>query len=486
VSGPASVLVVTGVLTLCGLGVLALLGTARSPAELLGAAGLAPLAGMAWVGVACATLATLGARLSVAGLVLLTLATAGGGALRMRSATRPTAETRPWTTSPLDRGFLVSALVLLTVLGVAALAAFHDKPLAEYDGWAIWGMKARALAELGSAPTAVFAGEAYERLHLEYPLLLPSLYALPLQAAETFTSNTMILQSLAIGVAGLVAIWALLRDRVRPGLLVAFVAATAAMPAFFGQLGTGYADVPLAVFVGAGLAAAARWLVDRRADWLVLSALFFAAAALTKNEGLLFAASAYVALFVAARGRRRAVALAAAAVALAYAPWRAYVAVHDLGAPDYDLSSTFDVGWVADRIDRAPAAAEALLVQMIEERLFGLVLLLGIACTALALLAGARQLAVLAGGFAGLSLAGLTWIYVLSPYELSFFLSTNKERVVMSLVVGLGALSPLLVEESCRALARGRPQQAAAGSGQASGAPRSRRSSTSSAGETSP
>jgi hypothetical protein len=356
---------------------------------------------------------------------------------------------------------VVASLGAMAVVAAFALAGFRDKPLAEYDGWAIWGMKARALATLGSADQAVFASDAYARLHLEYPLLLPTLHALPLQAADGFASNTVLLSALAIGVAGLLAIWAILREAVQAPVLLAFVAAIACAPAFLLQLQTGYADVPLAVLVAAGLAASGRWLVRDEGPWLALAALFFAAAALTKNEGMLFASSALVPLLAVARQRRRAVAAALAAVALTYVPWRVYMLVHDLEAPDYDLSSSFDIPFVAGRLDRVPVAGEQLLRDALEPRQLGLLLVLGLASVLVALLAGRRELGLLAGGFALLSFAGLTWIYVLTPYDVAFFLSTNSTRVVVTPVLALAALTPLLVAESSRALG-GEPTDATA------------------------
>ncbi len=113
------------------------------------------------------------------------------------------------------------------------------------------------------------------------------------------------------GSPGLQRCVGLLRDRVRASILLPFVAALATAPAFFGQLATGYANVPLAMFVAAGVVAAARWLLDDARALLILTTLFVAAACLTKNEGLLFGAATLVALVIAAEGRRRAVLVSA-------------------------------------------------------------------------------------------------------------------------------------------------------------------------------
>lgn len=82
--------------------------------------------------------------------------------------------------------------------------------------------------------------------------------------------------------------------------------------------------------------------------------------------------------------------------------------------------SSFDLAFVGDRADRAPTAALELLEQALAPRQFGLLVLLGLAAIAVSLVLGHRPLGLFAGGFATLSLVGLTWIYVLTPYDLAF------------------------------------------------------------------
>jgi hypothetical protein len=43
---------------------------------------------------------------------------------------------------------------------------------------------------------------------------------------------------------------------------------------------------------------------------------------------------------------------------------------------------------------------------------------------------------------------GLSWIYVISHYEYSYYLDSTKERVVASIVVGLAALTPLIATQA--------------------------------------
>ena len=199
----AAIVATVLVQTLAGLGVLAVVGLASTLRDLLRNAAVAPLAGMAWTGIVGATLATFGLRLSIAGLVILTIGTCLGGARRMRRhagdsrRSERTRSTRSW----LDRAAAAAALLALGAVAVSAARMFHVKPLAEYDGWAMWGMKSRAIASLGAADPDVFASSAYSRLHLEYPLLLPSLHALPLQLVDGFPSNVVVLSCFAVGAA---------------------------------------------------------------------------------------------------------------------------------------------------------------------------------------------------------------------------------------------------------------------------------------------
>ena len=82
-----------------------------------------------------------------------------------------------------------------------------------------------------------------------------------------------------------------------------------------------------------------------------------------------------------------------------YAPWRAYVAIHDLGAPDYDLASSFNVPWVVRRLDRVPEAGKRCSEWRRRGYQFGLLLALGVAAIVVTLLVGPRRLGVFGSAF---------------------------------------------------------------------------------------
>jgi hypothetical protein len=257
---------------------------------------------------------------------------------------------------------------LVAVAGGAALVAllveygraFAAAPLNRYDAWAIWALKGHALYAFGWADPAVFAGDAYRFANLDYPLALPSLEAIDFRAMAAFDTRLVHLQFLLLLVAALAALGALLRDRVPALILWPALLALAAAPAVFDQLLTAYADVPLALTVAVGVAAAGRWLVTDERPALAVAAVAFAAALLTKNEGLLFVLAAFAGLLAAAPTRWGALAVAAAADVLLLVPWRVYTAVYGLHNKDYNLTDSFDLHHIAGRLGVAPIAFRTL------------------------------------------------------------------------------------------------------------------------------
>ena len=143
-----------------------------------------------------------------------------------------------------------------------------------------------------------------------------------------FDGTLVHLQLLGLAIAFVGGAWVLLREHTPPVLLAATLLAVVTAPAFLLQLQTNFADVPR------GDADRARRGVARgrgcgpaRPGLLPAAALFLGAGALTKNEGELFALTAFVAaLLVAPR------AAAAAARVGGAGDVRDRAALADLGA----------------------------------------------------------------------------------------------------------------------------------------------------------
>ena len=430
-------------MALIGLGLLVVLRIAPTTGDLRRRAALAPLVGMAAVGVIGATVEPLHIGIGAVTLFLLAATSLAVGFWLLKPG--PPQPAPAWT--PVDRVAVLGSVAILGVVAVTAVTTFFVKPLAEYDGWAMWAMKGRALAALGWADPAVFSHDLFDGPHLEYPLLVPVLHAVGIRSAGAYEGKLVVLQCLVIGVAGLLALYGVYGDRVRPAILLPLITAVAVAPVLLVQLATAYADVPLALLVAAGVAASSRWLVDRSTAWLALATLFYAAAALTKNEGLLFTCAALAGLFLFARGRRLHVIASGALVGLVILPWRLRVRADASTAGDYDLAKPLGSGGANERVDRALEAAGRLIGYVSDTGRVGILVPLAVALAVTALIVGHRALGGFVLTFVGLSLAGLTWIYAISPLELGVYLNLSADRVTTSVVLGAAATIPLLAGE---------------------------------------
>jgi hypothetical protein len=436
----ANVLLLTG-----GLGVLLLIGAARTPRELAARSGLGWLLGLATGGVVLAALALLGVGSSWLVLGLFAGIGLAAGAARLRRGEGP----RLW-----PGALALIAAGLLVALLVHAGLAFSVAPLVKWDSWALWAVKAKLIDDLGGAPAAIFGNQREVYLpHLDYPLLMPALESADFRAMGSQDVQLLHLQFLLFVPASLAAIAGVLFDVVPTTLLCAALLAIGAAPAVLGELLTAYVDLPLALLFCVGAAAAGRWLVTGERWPLAVAAILFGAATWTKNEGTLFVAAALVALALAA-GRRRlrpVLMLAAATVTIAL-PWRVYTAVHGVHSDDYHYGDSFDWSYVTGRLGRGPIAVRALAHSLFDPSQWALLAPLFLLACAAALVTRRERLALFALALVLLGLAGLTWTYVISPLGLPDYLSVTTDRVPASLVLAAVALSPLLAADAWNAL----------------------------------
>ena len=426
-----------------GAAALPLLGIAPDRAALLARLPVAYMAGVAIAGIVTAHLALVGAAIGPLELAVLA-AVVGLVAWRRRPSNRPSLGARRGRLTGVV-GLLAAALLLLALLQVAHLThMLETRPLYEWDGWAIWATKARALYSFGGAYEPVFGNYP----PVQHPLFFPALEALDFRALGRFDGTLVHVQLglLGIGFAG--ALWTLLRERV-PALLASLgVLAIVSATAFVQQISTNYADVPLAVMVALGVVCLARWLEDGDGSLLPAAALFLGAATLIKPEGLLFAGAALVAaLATCGRARLRGTLLAVAAVAGIYLPWRVYAAVHGLENPEYSLADALDPGYLGDRADRLGPALRSVGGHAFSLD-WGLLLPLTIAAVGAALLSRRRRLAAFATVWALLSFGGIVLVFWISIVPVELTLQWAAYRTVASLVIGAAALAPLLAADA--------------------------------------
>ena len=439
-TGRILALVVANVLMLAlGAGMLPLLRLARTRRELLTRLPLAYPVGIAGTGILTAHLALLHVPIGRIGLPVLSVTSLVLGLRRL-----------PNGRSGLLRQNVVRALPAFAVLGVTAAffiqaaRLFAVKPLIEFDGWAIWATRARALYDYGHPIAPVFTDPTYPAL--QYPLLLPSLEAVDFRFMGTFDGSVIHLQLLGFAVAFVAGAWVLLRKHASSVLLAAVLLAIVTAPTFFHQLPTNFADVPLALFVALGVASLAAWLAGGGQGLLPAAALFLGAAALTKNEGELFALAAYAsALLVAGRSRRRAVALAACATFALELPWRIWVQAHHLPTRDYALSNLLNPSYLWHHRSRVWPSAHELWAQIWQFGSWSFVVPLVLLGLAAAPLMRRTRVAAFGAAWLVLSFAGLLAIYWISRNPLASHLFNSSDRTIDSIVIGGALLVPVLL-----------------------------------------
>ena len=447
---PLLLLAANGLELAVGIGVVVALGLGDRWRALLPRLGLAYGVGLAVVGIVDADLALAGVPVGLPELFLLAFCALLAALLRLRTRTAP----------PVDRAsvrFTGSGLVAVgtgaftaVLLGVAA-ASYSVRPLFEWDGWAVWGMKAEALYYFGKATGPLFTSQAYAGVQQTYPVLLPALEATDFFAMRAVDGSVIHLQLVLFAVAFAGSLFGLLRGRVPVELTALSVLAILAAPPVLGLLASNYADVPLAFLVALGVVALACWLIDDEPAMLALAVIFLGAATLTKNEGTMFAAVAIVPLlaYVAFRDRRRLLHLLGAlgAVFVILLPWRIFTAAHHLSTGGIQLSGVFRPSLLAAHAGRVGPSAHALVGQIGLTRWGLLVPLIAIGLLA-ALVSGRALLASFATVWLLLSFAGLVTVYWISSLPLNWYLGTSAYRTVATLVIGGAALTPLLAADA--------------------------------------
>ncbi len=409
--------------------------------------GLSPAVGIAACGLVAALCAMTGlgvGLLSTAVLVVLALAAAS---LLLRGRRPGTGSLAPRPSGGIaGRALELVALAFLGVLSVAILRLYAATGLTQWDGWAMWAPKAHALYVDRDVWGPVFRDPAYLMQHQEYPVLLPSLEALSADAVGRFDRALIDIESGALLVSFGWGAWALLRLVVTPALAAGVALGLAGSMRLIENGSWNYADTAVASFTALGLLCALVWLSRGASPMLALSALFFAAAASTKAEGLLFALAALAAVLATARGfgrPLRSVGWFAGAVLVVPVTWAVTDRLNGPGAQNVDRATLTDPRAMLDASGRIPDAAWRLL----SESWNGWPL----ACAFVAAAVVAASLVRLWWHVAFVVLWGLlaltavVGVYYASVSPIDWLLGTSSDRVVFSVVLALATCAPVLV-----------------------------------------
>ncbi|MFL5431551.1 MAG: hypothetical protein ACJ79M_18180 [Myxococcales bacterium] len=348
------------------------------------------------------------------------------------------------------------AAVLVLLLFVEHTVRYPD---GGWDARAIWNLRARALHRAPLRLDLVLSPEMLQS-HPDYPLLLPALVADAFAVAgeESYGSGAIAFAFSAL----LVAVAATGAGTLR-GADAGFVAALIVLgfPALLQMGWSQCADVPLATFFATACALA---LLSRgRPGALALAGFAAALCALTKNEGLVWAAALCVAMSTA-MGKR-----ACASFLLGAVPGLLLLATFKFRfAPPNNMAAATTVAGLASRITdpwRAVAVVRGLVAQLWNFPMWGLT---GPALAVAAAWPPPRAVSpekataarVLRRTLA-LCSASVFVIYLIAPHEVETLLPSSADRLLMQLAgvavllaclftAGVRPLVPL-----CRAPSRG-------------------------------
>ena len=382
-------------------------------------------------------------------------------ALRRRGASDAAARPRVPVTW-LDGLFVVLAALSL----LACLEHTWRTPDGQWDAWAIWTYRGRTLLRSGGRIDAATAGYPLTFLtvfHLDYPLGLPALLVEGWRATggeSTFIPAAVAVFFTTAMAAVLGTATSAMASRQAAMLVTALLFST---PNLVTSCWYKMADIPVGTFALLATALAATAVSTRRGLPLLLSGACAGFAAFTKNEGLLYLSAICVALLTAVRGglweRWRHLLLFVTGAAPMLVLLRVYRSLN--GVPAQQISST-----LADTLHRLSDPGRYVLVgralwgQALDFDAWG-ALLLALPPAIVALVAAGRfhgpaRVPIVV---AAVSAAGLALVYVTTPYDLAWQLSSSVDRLLMQLVplfllaVGIAVGAP-------RALPAGPPTSA--------------------------
>lgn len=417
----------------------------RSWRSVLTWGGAAYVVGLSVAGIVATAAAYAGVGVSTTLTVVTILVVCAGGVATWRLV-GPPVERRPAPRFPRDRGFLMAGAAVAAVFVFAGTALALVNPIYEWDGWAIWGVKAALLYEYGRVPDLLVTGD-YALTSVDYPILWPALEATHQRAMGGVEPKLASLPHWVLYVAFAWTLAAVGSRLMRPALWVSVAVGTLTTYAIVDQLFWHYADVPTAILLAAGALFAGLWLEGHGARWLAPAAIVLGAAANGKNEGLVAVVALLAGLLVAALARRAGwrpaipVVLVGVFVGLSILPWRLWLVANDVEG-QVAFSDLIDPGLLADRADRVEPSASRLLGEIVDPSAWGL---LGVAALALVVVAVTRRSTRAAALFYAVA-AALVFLFLVAAYVVTtgdyvWRLDTSAYRVVHLLgFLGIAAI----------------------------------------------
>jgi hypothetical protein len=324
-------------------------------------------------------------------------------------------------------------------LGAYALFQATLRPMEAWDSVAIWGVRGKAIYLARSIPVEAFTKADSQLFHHDYPFLLPLLQGYVYQWMPRFNDFAVKVIGPLFLFACLLLFFGMLRQLpLSRGRCLLYTFLLASLPELSVQASNGYADILICFYFSGSLLLLLQWMKKRTLAPLVLSALFGGAAALTKNEGLMLGLinCVILALYLFCselRTRWKTFLLYAAVLSCVELPWLILRQRYAL-ASDFLNAQSLDAAFHWERLARLGP----ILYQYQSNwfRLDHWNILWPLLFVVLA--ANFRRCFRSESGYVllgvGLALAGYSMIYLITPLEIHWHLSTSANRLFLHFV----------------------------------------------------
>lgn len=428
-------------LLVVGAAVLFALRGLRTWNEALRLSGVAYLLGVATAGIVFVFELVVGLDFSLTTILATEGVLTAAGLIAGRALGRPTPGARLTLTRMPLAG---AAFAALTV--VYAEALFRSGRLAglqEFDGWAFWVPKAKAIYFFGGLDHQFFA----ELPGQSYPPLVPAFEATAFHFMGSPDVVTLHLQFWFFLMGFVAAVVGLLSARVTALLLFPPLLLLLATPHVLRYGLQAEGDFLLDELLALACLLVALWLVDGERWQLVATALLLGAAMSTKREGYVLAACIVLAALAASSVRARrdwpALLLTAAAAVAVTIPWRVLLAVRHLpsGRPEAGGTGLFS------HLDRAWPSLRLALSTLFDFDIWLVVAPVALAAIVVALAVQTRPLGLYALVLFILAVAAFTWTtWAFPSLPITKQASLNPmPRLTGSLAFAATALVPVLL-----------------------------------------
>jgi hypothetical protein len=327
---------------------------------------------------------------------------------------------------------LFAAFIMCVALSAFVFTNYvTSRPQGALDAWSVWNRAARFVHRDPENWTATLSPDLPLLRHADYPLLVPLNVAWGWDAVGNETLRTPMVQAGLFTFASIFLLFsaiALTKSIGQASLACIVLIATSGIVPSGTLL---IADVPLSYFILASAVLMYLFTCENDLRLLSLSGFMAGLGGWTKNEGLIFIAASFFSLSIAASANFK--------KALAYylsgllAPL-AVIGYFKLLAPPNDLAANMDGGLIEKILDpsRYEMIFNSFLSGILKPEalfLFLYLLILGIGVTQ----TNRRGSAVLATLLV-LQILGYGFVYLITPYDLSWHLMTSQARLIFQVI----------------------------------------------------